>query len=305
MREPSGGSARNTRRWVAAIAVTALALTTALSVGSAGAKSTKAGQAKATTNLTMWFWGNDDAPGANKWLAAAVKAYEAKNPSIKIKVVAQATSRRSSRPSRPRPPRSRGPTSPRSGRPGPVLTQVWGGAITAISDLVPKSEIEELAEHVGEHLRREDLGDAALPDRDPVGVQQGAHAAGRHHGLPGHEVGPDHLVLQGAARQEHHAVRVRQRHLLDDAADDAGPRQARTTWCDASTGKASFTAKKYANFEDGWKQMVDAKCFNDDVSSVGAREGPAGLRRGRGRDDDRHRRPGAHSSPRISAATPR
>src|SRR4029078_1017052 len=37
---------------------------------------------------------------------------------------------------------------------------------------------------------------------------------------------------------------------------------------DADTGKASFTDKKYAHFEDGWKQMVDAKCFNDDVSSV-------------------------------------
>jgi ABC-type glycerol-3-phosphate transport system substrate-binding protein len=36
----------------------------------------------------------------------------------------------------------------------------------------------------------------------------------------------------------------------------------------ADTGKASFTSKKYAHFEDGWKQMVDAKCFNDDVSSV-------------------------------------
>ena len=33
----------------------------------------------------------------------------------------------------------------------------------------------------------------------------------------------------------------------------------------AGTGKASFTSKKYANFETGWKQMVDAKCFNDDV----------------------------------------
>ena len=40
------------------------------------------------------------------------------------------------------------------------------------------------------------------------------------------------------------------------------------TWCRRHTGKASYTSKKYANFEDGWKQMVDAKCFNDDVSSV-------------------------------------
>ena len=46
-REPSGGSARNTRKWVGAIAVVALAITAALSVGSAGAKSSKPAQAKA------------------------------------------------------------------------------------------------------------------------------------------------------------------------------------------------------------------------------------------------------------------
>ena len=138
-REPSGGSARNTRKWVGAIAVIALAITAALSVGSAGAKSSKPAQAKATTNLTMWFWGNDDAPGADKWLAAAVKSYEAKNPNIKIKVVTQpvatfiatfqaAASAKS------------GPDVAAQWATGPILTQVWGGAMTAISDLVPKSE---------------------------------------------------------------------------------------------------------------------------------------------------------------------
>ena len=95
-------------------------------------------------------------------------------------------------------------------------------------DLGPHSEVgdQELAEHGREHLRRQDLGDAALPDRDSLDVQQGAHETGRHHRLPGHQVEPDHLVLQDAAREEHRAVRVRQRHVLDDAADDAGPEQA-------------------------------------------------------------------------------
>jgi maltose-binding protein MalE len=37
---------------------------------------------------------------------------------------------------------------------------------------------------------------------------------------------------------------------------------------DASTGKAKYTDEKFATFGDGWKQMVDAKCFNDDVLSV-------------------------------------
>src|SRR6185295_13648283 len=137
-REPSGGSARNTRKWVGAIAVVALAVTAALSVGSAGAKSSKPAQAKAT-NLTMWFWGNDDAPGADKWLAAAVKSYEAKNPNIKIKVVTQPVATFIQTFQAAAAAKS-GPDIAAQWATGPVLTQVWGGAITAISDLVPKSE---------------------------------------------------------------------------------------------------------------------------------------------------------------------
>src|SRR6476620_2919614 len=139
-REPSGGSARNTRTWLGAVAVVALAITAALSVGSAGAKSSTPAHAKATTNLTMWFWGNDDAPGADKWLAAAVKSYEAKNPSIKIKVVTQPVATFIASFQAAAAAKS-GPDIGAQWATGPVLTQVWGGAITAISDLVPPDEV--------------------------------------------------------------------------------------------------------------------------------------------------------------------
>ena len=59
---------------------------------------------------------------------------------------------------------------------------------------------------------------------------------------------------------------------------------------DASTGKASYTDPKFAAFGDGWKPMVDAKCFNDDVASVGISQASDAVRRRRGRDDGRHRR---------------
>ncbi len=266
MREPSGGSARNTRRWVAAIAVTALALTTALSVGSAGAKSTKAGGAKATTNLTMWFWGNDDAPGADKWLAAAVKSYEAKNPSIKIKVVTQpvatfiATFQAAAA-------AKSGPDIAAQWATGPVLTQVWGGAITAISDLVPKSETKNWL-NTGENTY-----------------------AGKIWAMPLYLIGIPWMynkaLMQEAGITDYPATKwsqiisycktLRAKNIVPFAFgnDTFWTTQLMTQDLDklndvvqASTGKASYTAKKYANFEDGWKQMVDAKCFNDDVSSV-------------------------------------
>ena len=59
-------------------------------VGSAGAAEHE-GRAASDVNLTIWFWGESDAPGANKWLANAVKAYKAAKPNVKIKVVEQAT----------------------------------------------------------------------------------------------------------------------------------------------------------------------------------------------------------------------
>ncbi len=265
-REPSGGSARNTRKWVGALAVIALAITAALSVGSAGAKSSKPAQAKATTNLTMWFWGNDDAPGADKWLAAAVKSYEAKNPNIKIKVVTQpvatfiatfqaAASAKS------------GPDVAAQWATGPILTQVWGGAMTAISDLVPKSETKNWL-NTGENTY-----------------------AGKIWAMPLYLIGIPWMynkaLMKEAGITDYPATKwsqlisycktLRAKNIVPFAFgnDTFWTTQLMTQdlnklsdVVDADTGKASFTDKKYAHFEDGWKQMVDAKCFNDDVSSV-------------------------------------
>ena len=260
------GSARNTRRWVGAVAVVALAFAAAVSVGSAGAKSSKPAQAKATTNLTMWFWGEDDAPGANKWLAAAVKSYEAKNPSIKIKVVAQpvatfiATFQAAAA-------AKSGPDVAAQWATGPVLTQVWGGAMTAISDLIPKSETKNWL-NTGENTY-----------------------AGKIWAMPLYLIGIpcmyNKALMKEAGITDYPATKwsqiisyckaLRAKNIVPFAFgnDTFWTTQLMTQdlnklsdVVDADTGKASFTSKKYAHFEDGWKQMVDAKCFNDDVSSV-------------------------------------
>jgi multiple sugar transport system substrate-binding protein len=248
------------------VAVVALAITAALSVGSAGAKSSTPAHAKATTNLTMWFWGNDDAPGADKWLAAAVKSYEAKNPSIKIKVVTQpvatfiatfqaAASAKS------------GPDVAAQWATGPILTQVWGGAMTAISDLVPKSETKNWL-NTGENTY-----------------------AGKIWAMPLYLIGIPWMYNKALMKQagitDYPATKwsqiisycktLRAKNIVPFAFgnDTFWTTQLMTQdlnklsdVVDADTGKASFTDKKYAHFEDGWKQMVDAKCFNDDVSSV-------------------------------------
>src|SRR3954451_22203350 len=266
MREPSGGSARTRRTWVTAIAVVALALTTALSVGSAGAKSTEAGQAKATTNLTMWFWGNDDAPGADKWLAAAVQSYEAKNPSIKIKVVTQpvatfiATFQAAAA-------AKSGPDIAAQWATGPVLTQVWGGAITAISDLVPKSETKHWL-NTGENTYQGKVW--AMPlyllgipwvYNKPLLAKAGLKPP---------------FTKWSQVVSACKALRAKNIVPFSFGNDTYWTTQLMTQSLDslqdvvqADVGKQSFTDKKFAAFEDAWKQMVDARCFNDDISSVG------------------------------------
>jgi raffinose/stachyose/melibiose transport system substrate-binding protein len=45
----------------------------------------------APVNLTMWWWGEQEAAGAKNWLAQTINLYEKKHPNVKIKTVLQTT----------------------------------------------------------------------------------------------------------------------------------------------------------------------------------------------------------------------
>ena len=113
---------------------------TAASSTPAASGATSAAASGEKVSLTMWFWGDADAPGANKAIAAAVTAYVAKNPNISIKVVEQATDTFIATFQAAAAAKA-GPDIGAQWATGPVLTQVWGGAVTAISDLVPPDEV--------------------------------------------------------------------------------------------------------------------------------------------------------------------
>jgi len=87
----------NARRSVAAALSAAALLTTAACGGgsSDGQSPEGAGSPQAfpteDVTLTMWWWGEQEAPGAKQWLADTVKAYEAKHSNITIKTVLQTT----------------------------------------------------------------------------------------------------------------------------------------------------------------------------------------------------------------------
>jgi len=244
------------------------------SAASAAAGSTAAGATAASSNqkvdLTFWFCGNDDAPGANDAIAAAVKAYEAAHPNVTIKVVPQATDTFIAT-FQAAAAAKKGPDIGAQWATGPVLTQVWGGAVTAISDLVPPDEVSHWM-NTSENtyngkvwamplyligipwVYNKSLMSQAGITSAPVSWQDVIKdcVALRGKGITPFAFGNDtywttQLMLQSLSS-------------LDDVVQ-------------ASTGKQKYTDPKFSDFEKAWKQMTDAKCFNDDVGSVGMAKG--------------------------------
>jgi ABC-type glycerol-3-phosphate transport system substrate-binding protein len=213
----------------------------------------------------MWFWGDLDAPGANKALAGAVTAYEAANPNIKIKVVEQATDTFIASFQAAAAAKS-GPDIGAQWATGPVLTQVWGGAITAISDLVPPDEVAHwlnTSENTYDGkvwamplyligipwvFNKSLLAQAGITTAPAAWADViSACKALRAKGITPFAFGNDtywttQLMLQSL-------------NSLDDVVA-------------ASTGAKSFTDPEFSDFGKAWQQMAEAKCFNDDVASV-------------------------------------
>ncbi len=178
-------TARAKAGWVGVLAVLAGLVLAACGGSSGGSSSSAAGTTAAAggatsaaasnekVDLTFWFWGDADAPGANAAMADAVKAYEAAHPNVTIKVVEQATDTFIAT-----------FQAAAAAKNGPDIARAVGhrpGADAGLGrrrhrHLRPRAAGRggALAEHVGEHVQRQGLGDAAVPDRDPVGLQQDA-----------------------------------------------------------------------------------------------------------------------------------
>ena len=238
-----------------------------------GAATTEAGTETASTSessgenieLTMWFWGELDAPGANDWLQAAADSYHEEHPNVTIKIVEQATetfieSFQTAASAK------EGPDIAAQWATGPVLTQVWAGAIAPLSDLVPADEIAHWL-NTSENTfdgkvwampvyllglpwaYNKDLFAQAGIDSPPATWDEFIASCQqlRDAGITPLAFGNDaywttQLMLQS----------------LDSLQDVV----------DANVGKQSFTDPKFASFEDAWKQAVDAQCFNEDIASV-------------------------------------
>jgi multiple sugar transport system substrate-binding protein len=118
---------------VAAVAIAAL-------VAGSGSAAPARGEGE-TVNLTMWWWGEQEAAGAKKWLAETIRLYEQRHPNVKIKTVLQTTD-------------GLIPSfkAAAAAKKGPDIQYFWGGIWSLddawagntkpISDYIPRSELK-------------------------------------------------------------------------------------------------------------------------------------------------------------------
>ena len=97
-------------------------------------------------SLTYWYWGEDDAPGANGWLKKQVALYEKAHPKVKITVVTQSTDTLTSAFTTAAQTKS-GPDIATQWATLPVLTPAWNGSSVADLRLRARSRDQELDRH--------------------------------------------------------------------------------------------------------------------------------------------------------------
>ena len=119
----------------AALAVSAVAFT---ATGVAKQSSPKADDPN-NANLTYWYWGEDDAPGATSWIKKEIGVYEKLHPKVKITLSVQSVDTLTSAFTTAAQTKS-GPDIATQWATLPVLTPAWNGDSVPISDYVPASE---------------------------------------------------------------------------------------------------------------------------------------------------------------------
>lgn len=124
------------RKWL--LLATLLALTV---VSLIGTTVIFAANTASKVNLTYWWWGESDAPGADKWVRETADLYHKQHPNVTINIVPQSTDTLIAAFKTAAQAKS-GPDLASQWATIPTLSQAWAKAIVPISDYIPKSELK-------------------------------------------------------------------------------------------------------------------------------------------------------------------
>ena len=224
----------------------------------------------ANVNLTMWWWGEQEAAGAKNWLAQTIKLYEKKHPTVSIKTVLQTTDGLI--------PAFKAAAAAKK---GPDIQYFWGGIWSLddawlgntkpVSDYIPKSELRH-------YLNGKEDTYAGKVWTAPWYVQPSFPVLYRK----------DVLAKAGVKVPTTWAALLKSCDALNEKGITPIAGGIKDGWfggwlysiigaqgissisdvLDATTGKQKFTDPKHAAWWTRLQEMRDHKCWNDDINSL-------------------------------------
>jgi multiple sugar transport system substrate-binding protein len=224
----------------------------------------------ANVNLTMWWWGEQEAAGAKNWLAQTIKLYEKKHPTVSIKTVLQTTDGLI--------PAFKAAAAAKK---GPDIQYFWGGIWSLddawlgntkpVSDYIPKSELRH-------YLNAKEDTYAGKVWTAPWYVQPSFPVLYRKDVLA--KAGVKVPTTWGALLKACDALNGKGITPIAGGIKDgwfggwlysiigAQGISSISDVLDATTGKQKFTDAKHAAWWTRLQEMRDHKCWNDDINSL-------------------------------------
>ncbi len=223
--------------------------------------------------IDVWWWGETEAPGSEIWLRAAQDAYTKQHPNVTFKNNLLSTD-------------ALLPSYEAAGKAkqGPTIMYLWGGIYTM--DAVWKGWIDPISDMVGmdeakHYINNEEatwdgkIWSAAwyLQPSYPLVYNKDAFTAAGLDPMEPPKTWEDFLAacdafqskgmpLVGLGVKDGWGTGRFWMDSLVQQIDGIGP------VLKAVTGESSFTDAPYVNFFKAWQQMVQHKCFPDDVASL-------------------------------------
>ncbi len=229
--------------------------------------------------LTVWYWGEQEAPGMKNFMEEAVKIYMQENPNITVDAVLQETNSLY--------PAFRAAAEAKQGPDiqfffGGVFTleDAWLGNLAPLSDFWTKEEINNI----------------------PAGQRAETFWDGKQWGMPFYQIGTfwaynKKLFAQAGLDPENPPETWDEWMSACDTLRSAGITPIGTGFKDgwlggwmvsylgqqnfdsvddlmaAVRGEKSLTEPMYAEWWSRWKEMTDHQCFNDDIMSLDLYQG--------------------------------
>lgn len=228
-------------------------------------------------NLVIWWWGEQEAPGAQQWLDETMAAYQEEHPNVTFEAVLQSTD-------------SLIPAfqSAAAAQEGPdiqyfwggvwTLEPAWGGALVPVDDLIPADELDHYINNFERTYDGKIWGvpwylsgnpfvynpelftQAGLdPNNPPKSWEELIDACGK---LKASGVVP----IAGGLKDGWFggwlfSILARQPHDSEKA------------FMEAAVGNAKFTDPQFVEWWSRLQELKDAGCWNEDINSLDYQQG--------------------------------